>query len=128
MQPNLLFWGHGSRILEIFLEPTCPFSVKAFEKLDHLEFEFENHAGGPNLDSTPNDIIRRIEGYSGLALAEAFAAPELEHDIKWQAKYSRQNGIHVSPTFVVDGLVMPGMSSGDSIAEWCEQIGLSSSP
>lgn len=184
MQPNLLSWGHGPRILEVFLEPTCPFSVKAFEKLDHLlnvagedeltviirlhsqpwhmfsavivrcilaaarlpggkdnakavmqcvgeyreEFEFENHAGGPNLDSTPNDIIRRIEGYSGLALAEAFAAPELEHDIKWQAKYSRQNGIHVSPTFMVDGLVMPGMSSGDSVAQWCKQIGLSSSP
>lgn len=113
MQPNLLSWGHGPRMLEVFLEPTCPFSVKAFEKIDHLlsvagedeltviirlhsqpwhmlsgvivrcilaaarlpggkhnakavmhcvgehrdMFEFENHAGGPNLDSTPNDII-----------------------------------------------------------------------
>jgi|SRR5271163_1376968 len=28
-------WGHGPRI-EVFLEPTCPFSVKAFGKLDDL--------------------------------------------------------------------------------------------
>ena len=31
-----LVWGHGPRVLEVFLEPTCPFSVKAFSKLDDL--------------------------------------------------------------------------------------------
>ena len=31
-----LIWGHGPRVLEVFLEPTCPFSVKAFGKLDDL--------------------------------------------------------------------------------------------
>jgi hypothetical protein len=31
-----LVWGHGPRVFEIFLEPTCPFSVKAFGKLDDL--------------------------------------------------------------------------------------------
>ena len=25
-----LVWGHGPRVFEVFLEPTCPFSVKAF--------------------------------------------------------------------------------------------------
>src|SRR6476469_6293018 len=99
----------------MFLEPTCPFSVKAFGKFDDLlaqagedritvklrlqsqpwhmysgvivgcilaastleggktvaksvmaavaahrqEFEFDRHCSGPNLDATPNDIIRR---------------------------------------------------------------------
>src|SRR6516162_9117946 len=122
-----LVWGHGHRIFEVFLEPTCPFSVKAFGKLDDLldqagedritvklhlqsqpwhmysgvivrcilaastledgktaaksvmaavaahreEFEFDRHCRGPNLDATPNDIIRRIERYSGMKLAEA---------------------------------------------------------
>src|SRR5712671_1327072 len=121
-----LVWGHGPRIFEVFLEPTCPFSVKAFGKLDDLldqagedritvklrlqsqpwhmysgvivrcilaastleggktaaksvmaavaahreEFEFDRHCSGPNLDATPNDIIRRIERYSGVKLAE----------------------------------------------------------
>ena len=41
---------------------------------DHREeFEFEDHCGGANLEATPNQIIARIEGYSGVPLAEAFA-------------------------------------------------------
>ena len=31
-----LSWGNGPRIFEVFLEPTCPYSVKAFNKLDTL--------------------------------------------------------------------------------------------
>jgi len=138
----------------MFLEPTCPFSVKAFGKLDDLlgqagedrvtvklrlhsqpwhmysgvivrcilaastlengkaaaksvmaavaahreEFEFDHHCGGPNLDATPNDIIGRIERYSDVKLA-------LDREVKWHCKYARQNGIHVSPSFMIDGLV-----------------------
>lgn len=180
MPQDTLSWGHGPRMLEVFLEPTCPFSVKAFLKFDELlaqageerltlkirlqsqpwhmfsgvivrcilaahtlpegreaakavmaavaahreEFEFEHHATGPNRDATPNDIIARIEAYSGVQLTAAFAKPELEQAVKWQCKYSRQNGIHVSPTFMVDGLVEPKMSSGDSVAQWVEQLRL----
>ena len=31
-----LVWGHGPRAFEVFLEPTCPFSARAFGKLDAL--------------------------------------------------------------------------------------------
>jgi hypothetical protein len=31
-----LVWGHGPRVFEVFLEPTCPFSVRAFGKLEDL--------------------------------------------------------------------------------------------
>src|SRR5437660_8690910 len=31
-----LVWGHGSRVFEVFLEPTCPFSIRAFGKLEDL--------------------------------------------------------------------------------------------
>lgn len=173
-----LFWGYGPRVFEMFLEPTCPFSVRAFNKLDALlaqagadhitvklrlqsqpwhmysgvitrsilaasmlrggkenakavlkavgehreEFEFEGHCKGPNMDATPRDIIRRIEGYTGLALAEAFEFPELEAEIKWHAKYARQNGIHVSPTFMVDGLIQPKLGSGDPVEEWVKAL------
>lgn len=173
-----LSWGHGPRILEVFLEPTCPFSVKAFNKLDALlseagadritikirlqsqpwhmysgfitrcviaastlpagkaaaravlqavgdhraEFEFEHHAGGPNMDATPNDIIARIERYSGVSLIDAFAIPDLDREIKWHSKYARQNGIHVSPTFMVDGLIDPKLSSGDAVADWVARL------
>ncbi len=173
-----LTWGRGPRLFEMFLEPTCPFSVKAFGKLDetlalagedritikirlqsqpwHMysgvivrcvlaastlpdgrqaakaalaavaahreEFEFARHCGGPNMNATPNDIIARLESHSGLKLAGAFAIPDLDREIKWHCKYARQNGIHVSPTFMVDGLVRPDMSSGDAAADWVKRI------
>ena len=168
-----LAWGHGPRVMEMFLEPTCPFSVRALGKLDPLlqagadritvklhlqsqpwhmysgvlvrcvlaastlapgkvaalavlraianhreEFEFTRHCAGPNMDATPHDIIRRVETTSGVQLLEAFAIPDLDREIKWHCRYARQNGIHTSPTFMVDGLVQPGMSSGDSVEQW----------
>ncbi|MBY2923349.1 DsbA family protein [Rhizobium leguminosarum] len=172
-----LTWGTGPRIFEAFLEPTCPYSVKTFNKLDDLlsqagedkitvkirlqsqpwhmysgvlvrciiaastleggkqtakkvisaiaahreEFEFERHAGGPNMDATPNQIIERLEGYSGVKLKEAFATPDLDREIKWHCKYARQNGIHVSPTFMIDGLVQADMSSGDEVGVWVKK-------
>lgn len=86
-----LDWGYGPRVLELFLEPTCPFSVRAFNKLDAL-------------------------------LAEAFAIPDLDRAIKWHCRYARQNGIHVSPTFMIDGLVQPDMGSGDAVADWVGRL------
>ena len=173
-----LNWGHGPRVFEMFLEPTCPYSVRAFGKIEetlalagedritvkirlqsqpwHMysgvvvrcilaastvpggkgaaravmaavaahreEFEFARHCGGANMDATPNDIIARIEGYSGVRLAEAFAIATLDREVKWHCKYARQNGIHVSPTFMVDGLVQADMGSGDAVAEWVARL------
>ena len=173
-----LAWGHGPRVFEMFLEPTCPYSVRAFGKIDALlahagpdrvtvkirlqsqpwhmysgvvsrcviaastlpagkvaakavlaavaahreEFEFTRHAGGPNMDATPNQVIARLESYSGIPLAAAFAIPDLDREIKWHCKYARQNGIHVSPTFMIDGLVHPDMGSGDAVEDWAARL------
>ena len=173
-----LAWGRGPRQFEMFLEPTCPFSVRALGKIDetlaaagqdnitiklrlhsqpwHMysgvivrcvlaastlpagkeaakavlaavaahreEFEFTKHCGGPNMDASPNQIIARLEGYCGLKLADAFAIPNLDREIKWHTKYARQNGIHVSPTFMIDGVVQPDMSSGDKVSDWVTRL------
>lgn len=173
-----LSWGHGPHTFEMFLEPTCPFSVRAFNKLQALlkevgeenvtvkirlqsqpwhmfsgvivrcilaastltdgknaalkvmqavadhreEFEFTDHCSGPNMAATPQEIIARIERYSGVSLAGAFAEPALQTEIKWHSKYARQNGIHVSPTFMVDGLVQADLSSGDDVSVWAQRI------
>ena len=86
------------------------------------EFEFEHLATGPNRDATPNDIIRRIEAYSGLKLMYAFDRPDLDKPIRWQTRYARQNGIHVSPSFMIDGIVQSDMSSGDAVADWVKRL------
>ncbi|HHY48733.1 MAG TPA: thioredoxin [Alphaproteobacteria bacterium] len=173
-----LVWGHGPRLLEAFLEPTCPYSgrsfPKLFEVLDELgedritlriwlhsqpwhmysgvivraifaaatlpagkeaartalaavvanreEFEFEGHATGPNREATPNDIIRRLEAHSRLALKDAFDLPGLDKAVRRDTRYARQNGIHVSPSFMIDGFVEPGMSSGDAVADWVARL------
>lgn len=173
-----LVWGNGSRIFEVFLEPTCPYSARTFGKLDRLlaetgadritlkirlhsqpwhmfsgvivrcviaaatlpggkeaakavlaavaahreEFEFDRHATGPNRDATPNDIIRRIESYSGLELMAAFDNPGLDKAIRLECRYARQNGIHVSPSFMIDGLVQADMSSGDEVSAWVARL------
>src|SRR5262249_30292752 len=173
-----LSWGRGPRQFEMFLEPTCPFSAKAFIKLDetlaaagpdnltvkirlhsqpwHMysgvvvgcvlaastlptgkeaakaalaaiaahreEFEFTRHCSGPNMDVTPKQIIGRLENYCGLKLADAFAIPNLDREVKWHAKYARQNGIHVSPTFMIDGVIQPDLSSGDKVTDWVSRL------
>lgn len=174
-----LVWGNGPASFDVFLEPTCPFSGRAFGKLrDFLalvgrdrvvvklrlqsqpwhmfsgvitrailaasttpggkeaawavmaavyaerdSYEFTNHASGPNMDETPSGILRRIEAATGLSLQAAFDIPDLDREIKWHCKYARQNGIHVSPTFLVNGLVAPNLGSGDSIEDWAKAMG-----
>jgi len=178
LQTQPLEWGYGPRTFEVFLEPTCPFSVKAFNKLsaflelageenvtvkirlqsqpwhmysgvivrcilaastlpdgktaahkvmqavaDHREeFEFTDHCSGPNMQATPEEIIARIERYSGVEVTQAFARPELQTEIKWHCKYARQNGIHVSPTFMVNGLVQADLGSGDDVEVWAKRV------
>jgi hypothetical protein len=55
-------------------------------------------------------------------LAHAFAIPDLEREVKWHTKYARQNGIHSSPTFMIDGIVQTDMSSGDAVADWVARL------
>ena len=87
------------------------------------EFEFDKHCTGPNRTATPDDIIARIERYSGIKLAAAFDIPDLDRAVKMHCRYARQNGIHVSPTFMIDGLVQPDMSSGDeTVSVWAERL------
>lgn len=175
-----LIWGHGPRTVEAFLEPTCPFSARAFPKLfelleaggedrltvklrllsqpwhmfsgvitrailaastteggresarrvmaavfaNRVAFEFTRHASGPNMDETPNGILERIERESGVAVAGPFALPDLDREVKWHTKYARQNGAHVTPTLMIDGILRPEISSGDPVGKWLDALAL----
>jgi hypothetical protein len=175
-----LIWGHGPRSFEAFLEPTCPFSARAFPKLaalvaaagedrltlkirllsqpwhlfsgivcrailaastteggreaarrvmaavyaDRDAFEFTDHCSGPNMDATPNAILARIEARSGVPVGAAFAIPGLDRELAWHARYARQNGAHATPSFMVDGILSPELSSGDPVERWLEALAL----
>lgn len=82
------------------------------------EFVLKNHATGPARARSIDGTIELVERYSGIELMEAFARPELESLMAWHARYARQNGIHVSPTFMVNGVVAAKLSSGDPVETW----------
>lgn len=86
------------------------------------EFVLEHHATGAARDRSINGTIDLIERYSGVTLADAFALPELEGVMSWHAKYARQNGVHASPTFMVNGIVAPKLGSGDPVSTWVAAI------
>ncbi len=75
------------------------------------------------MNATPQQIIERIERYSHVLLGPPLPLPRsLQDVIKWHSKYARQNGIHVSPTFMVNGLVQPDLGSGDDVSVWAARI------
>jgi hypothetical protein len=69
-----LVWGHGPRVLEMFLEPTCPFSVKAFGKLDELLME----AGEDRITVKVRLQSQPWHMYSGVIVRCILAASTLE--------------------------------------------------
>ncbi|WP_290873088.1 hypothetical protein [Aquabacterium sp.] len=87
-------------------------------------FVLEKHATGPNLDQSPRDVLRLIEKLSGVPVVEAFQEPSLDVDLKWHARYARQNGIHGSPSFMVDGLLAADINSGDELSVWLDKMKL----
>jgi len=42
--------------------------------------------------------------------------------VKWYAKHGRKNGIHVTPTVLVNGIEEPSISSGWSLDAWSEYL------
>ncbi len=56
------------------------------------------------------DHIRRIERYSGVKLAKAFAIGDLDREVKWHCRYA------------LDGLLQPDISSGDPVANWVSRL------
>jgi hypothetical protein len=168
--------GHGKTEFEVFLEPTGPFSKRAFEKFQPLldaagadrltirvrflsqpwhlysgvvtrailaasatkggkeaaframagiyrhreEFEFDDHCSGANMDRTPADILRHVSELAGIDLTAAFCWKSVDQALRWHAKYCRQNGVHVSPSFAVNRIREPSMSSGQTVEEWLD--------
>lgn len=47
----------------------------------------------------------------------------LQTDLKYFIRQSRQNGVHVSPTVVVDGIIDGGLESGTATEIWVEKVG-----
>jgi len=168
-----LVLGRGATELEAFLEPTCPYSKRAFEKFpalldaagpdrltirirfvsqpwhlysgvvtrallaasaalgaetglavmagiyrDRDAYEFDEHCSGLNMGRTPADILRAISALAGRDLTAPFCWKTVDRAFRWQVKYARQMGVHSSPSFAIDRMLEPQMSSGQPVEEW----------
>ena len=87
-------------------------------------YEFDAHCRGPLLNTSPHQLLSRLVEESGVDFWEAFDDENLQTVIKQHAKFSRQNGIHVSPTVMFNGLIVPDISSGDAVQTWLDKAGL----
>ena len=83
-----LVWGHGPRVFEMFLEPTCPFSAKAFGKLDDLLAQGATiHAHDPqamdNVRAIYGDKITLVDGmYAAAEGADALVIVTEWHEYR----------------------------------------------
>jgi hypothetical protein len=89
------------------------------------EFEFDDHCSGANMARTPADILRHVSELAGVDLTAAFCWKSVDRALRWHVKYCRQNGVHVSPSFAVNRILEPSMSSGQTVAEWLKVLQLS---
>jgi hypothetical protein len=125
-QPWHLFSGIVTRAIlaASATEDGVATALRAMEGIyaNREDFEFENHSSGPNMNRTPADIIRDVGRLAGVDLSDAFRLDSVDRAMRWHARYYRQNGIHVSPTFMINGLVEPAMSSGQTVKEWSELL------
>ncbi|KAL7009490.1 hypothetical protein EMMF5_001121 [Cystobasidiomycetes sp. EMM_F5] len=83
-------------------------------------------------NETPNDTRKRLAKLAGQSGVDENAVlklinltgtslnsgTQITDDLKLQVKLGRQNGIHVTPTVLLDGLVEPSVSSSFGKAEW----------
>ncbi|WP_168194341.1 DsbA family protein [Formicincola oecophyllae] len=76
------------------------------------------HAEGPAMDMTPRQVVRKVSALTGLDLAEPYGLEAVTTLFRQQTRYGRQNGVWMTPTFMVNGLVQPSLESGQSVEAW----------
>jgi hypothetical protein len=74
------------------------------------------------MDRTPRQIIADIAAIVGEDVSGAFCLKSVDKALRWHTRYARQNGVHVSPSFAVNGMLEPTMGSGQTVEEWAALI------
>ncbi|KAF9450180.1 hypothetical protein P691DRAFT_726606 [Macrolepiota fuliginosa MF-IS2] len=118
----------GLAVLRVSPENFWPFSCQLFDNQ-------EDYYDIPTLDLTPRQIRAKLADLA----AKVIPPKAVEHfqdiltpkghlnggvavtdDLKYNIKFARQNGIHVSPTALWDGLVANEVSSSWGEKEWSD--------
>ncbi|KAJ3480586.1 hypothetical protein NLI96_g8240 [Meripilus lineatus] len=118
----------GLAVARVAPDKFWPFSLALFNAQD-------DYYDIPTSDLTPKQIRAKLAELAGsvigadksnavLDLLTNKTSPnggvDVTDDLKYTIKFSRQNGIHVSPTVLWDGLIAPDASSSWAEKEWTE--------
>jgi len=119
----------GLAVLRASPDNFWPFSLQLFKQQ-------EDYFDVPSQDLTPRQIREKLAQLaSNLLPSDALAefkdlltlkgeflngGTGVTDDLKYNTKFSRQNGIHVSPTVMWDGLVANEVSSGWEQQDWVD--------
>ncbi|KAL0578810.1 hypothetical protein V5O48_003177 [Marasmius crinis-equi] len=129
------FWAFSLALFknqeEYFDIPTSTLTpLQIREKLSQLAaYSIQQGSTPVNRDPSPRHIVPQLIGGNGIAsevgeLLKLKSSPnggvDVTDDLKYTVKFSRQNGIHVSPTVLWDGIVAGEVSSGWGEKEWLE--------
>jgi len=119
----------GLAVARVSPEHFWPFSLALFKRQGEY-FDI------PTSTLTPTQIREKLASLAAEVIGTGEAAPavndqltnkttpnggvDVTEDLKYTIKFSRQNGIHVSPTVLWDGLVANEVSSSWGEKEWTE--------
>lgn len=92
---------------------------------DELYGRFDEFVDEKVFDLTINQIMDKLAtianktvGIDKSAVLQAMTDGSSQKIIKYHTKYGRQQGLHVSPTFLINGLIFSDASSSWTLEEW----------
>jgi len=103
-----------------------PFSLRLFQKQDDF-FDIPVSTLTPlqirdKLATIASEVIppQKVDDFKELLKLKSSpnGGVAVTNDVKYAVKFSRQNGVHVSPSALWDGLIVNEVSSGWGEAEW----------
>jgi hypothetical protein len=66
--------------------------------------------------------IAYLSDLSGIDLAAPFKLDSVGKALIWHTKYSRQNGVHFTPTYSINRIIVPGIGSDVRTADLIELV------
>eukprot|EP01087_Luapelamoeba_hula_P010887 TRINITY_DN2905_c0_g1_i2.p1 TRINITY_DN2905_c0_g1~~TRINITY_DN2905_c0_g1_i2.p1 ORF type:complete len:167 (-),score=28.93 TRINITY_DN2905_c0_g1_i2:68-568(-) len=116
-------WLHQASIAAGLCEERAFWRVTDFFYAHQEEYRDE-----PMADVSRNQFFGKLKSIAQELSVDAeqfekqFNGADVIQHIKWQQKYGRQNGIHASPTVMINGLVAGQVSSSWTLDQWKELL------
>ncbi|KAL0477758.1 hypothetical protein AKO1_014076 [Acrasis kona] len=101
----------------------------AFKLTDKFFETLESYSEAKTNDVTPNELLKRLRvvaanetDASEDEIEAAFKSQTVDAIVKGQLRYGRQNGVHVTPSILINGLLEGTFESSWTSEQWAKVI------